>query len=99
MATAAGTYGHVSISPTALGLAPQGAKYLLALADTGQPGVASNQVLALAYDPINADSATEPNSQTVALTYNVAEAATGQALTVGVYARRVPSSVRVPRFW
>jgi hypothetical protein len=90
VATAAGTYGPLSIPAAALGLAPQGARYLLAVADTGPQGPASSQVVALAYDPLRVDAATEPNSQTVALTYEVGEAATEQALTVAIYRSASP---------
>jgi hypothetical protein len=92
--TSASSHAPITVSAAALGAAPQGAKDLLAVADTGSPSpsTAANQVLALAYDPITANSATAPTSQTIALTYTISEAAptSGQTITVGVYRSASP---------
>ena len=83
--TAAGTYGPFHVTPAQLGAPPEGAKYLLAVADPDHTVSQNPQVVSLVYDPINMISATSQSSGTISFTYDISEATPGQPFAVSVY--------------
>jgi len=81
----------VHVDPSQITAAPSGAKYLLAVIDPDDSVAESddpndtNNIAAVAYDPITADSVTSPDPQDISFTYDVKEAAPAQEFDVAVY--------------